>query len=483
MLSENFKYKGLMKYFEEISAIPRASYKEKEIADYLCDFAQKRGYEYYRDSANNVLINAPATEGYEDAAALLLQGHTDMVCEKNEGVEHDFDKDPLELYEEDGWIKARGTTLGADDGVAVAIMLYVLDGGVSGHGRLQCLFTASEEVGLDGVKAFDYGKIFARQMINMDSADEKHIIAGCAGGQRSCLTYDGIWSDINANYVAKITIKGLMGGHSGEDIDKGRANANKLMGRLLSRVVGDEKLNARIVDIHGGSKDNAIPRECRATVAVTNIDILRELCDTEAKALYDGLSAYDSACGVEVELVAENQTVKALDQDTANRFISLILCAHVGIFDMNHNIEGLVEWSRNLGVVSCGVKEIKAVFSSRSSFESRIDASERELDALAALTGARTKHYNRYPGWSFTENSVIRQRYVNACSKVIGCEPRVDTIHAGLECGFISQAVPDMDIVSCGAIVRDLHSPDEKLDKASFERFFTIIKTVVEERP
>ena len=245
MLSNNFKYKGLMKYFEEISAIPRASYKEEKIADYLCGFAKAHKYEYYRDENNNVLINAPATAGMENAPAILLQGHTDMVCEKNDGVDHDFDTQGLDLYEEDGWIKARGTTLGADNGVAVAVMLYVLDGGVERHGDIQCLFTSSEEVGLDGAKSFDYSKIYARQMLNMDSADESLIIAGCAGGMRSNVSLDVTSESVNASAVVKLTLKGLMGGHSGEDIDKGRANANKLMARLLGKLIHDPDVSAR----------------------------------------------------------------------------------------------------------------------------------------------------------------------------------------------------------------------------------------------
>ena len=482
MLSNNFKYKGLMKYFEEISAIPRASYKEEKIADYLCGFAKAHKYEYYRDENNNVLINAPATAGMENAPAILLQGHTDMVCEKNDGVDHDFDTQGLDLYEEDGWIKARGTTLGADNGVAVAVMLYVLDGGVERHGDIQCLFTSSEEVGLDGAKSFDYSKIYARQMLNMDSADESLIIAGCAGGMRSNVSLDVTSESVNASAVVKLTLKGLMGGHSGEDIDKGRANANKLMARLLGKLIHDPDVSARIVSVYGGSKDNAIPRECEAILAVSDPDRFETIVADETKKLCEGISAFDSNLTVKIKLLEKNTTLSCPDKATAEKLIDFIVCVPNGIFEMNYSVDGIVEWSRNLGVIALDATRAECVFASRSSFESRIDASGEQLDAFARLCGAKTRHYNRYPGWNFAENSPLRDAWSVACNKVLGKTPGVLTIHAGLECGFIKQAVPDMDIISCGPVILDLHSPDERLDKASFERFYSIVKEVIENK-
>lgn len=478
MLSNDFAYPQLMKFFCEISDIPRASYKEDKIADYLCEFARTRGLEYYRDATNNVLINAPATKGREDCPALLLQGHTDMVCEKNEGVEHDFDTEGLELYEEDGWIRARGTTLGADNGVAVAVMLCVLDGGVDSHGPLQCLFTASEEVGLDGVKSLDYSKIYARRMINMDSADESVLIAGCAGGLRSSITLGVTEQKITAPYVVSLKLKGLFGGHSGEDVDKGRANANKLMGRVLDGIFADG--GARLVSVRGGTKDNAIPHECEAVVAVEKLDALKDKVSALQAALSEGISEDDKNLSLELSVIGENTDVGVMDAEAAGKVIFLMRTVANGIFEMNNSISGLVEWSRNLGVVKCDTDGAELVFSSRSSFESRIDASAAELDAYARMLGASIRHYNRYPGWNYAEKSEIREAYIAAFEQLFGKTPEVTVIHAGLECGFISQAVPDMDVVSCGAVVLDLHSPDERLNKASFERFYSVIKRVLE---
>ncbi len=472
----DFEIPLLLRYFEEISAIPRASYKEGKIADYLCEFAQRRGLEYFRDSADNVLINAPADSGCENIPPLLLQGHTDMVCEKNADVEHDFDSEGLQLYVKDGFLRAHGTTLGADDGVAVAAMLCILDGGVGRHGELQCLFTTAEEVGLDGVKAFDYSKIRARRMINMDSAEEHLIIAGCAGGQRTSVTFEPRAIEVSAEYVATLTLKGLFGGHSGEDINRGRANANKIMGGVLYEI---SDFCRGIVSIHGGSKDNAIPRECVAAVACSEPYVLKEKIAELAAKYAVGLCEDDKGFSLEISFERAD-SVQCIDRETAVGVIFMMMTADNGIFAMNNDIEGIVEWSRNMGIVACDAHSCEIVFSARSSYKERIDISEKQLDAYAALLGAKTRHYNRYPGWSYAEKSQLREDYSAAFEQLYGYRPQVTVIHAGLECGFISQAIPDMDILSCGPNVKDLHSPDERMELASFARWFKALKRVVE---
>ena len=480
MLVKDFKYPLLMKYFEEISAIPRKSHHEEKIADYLVAFAEARGLEVYRDEAHNVLINVPATKGMTNAEPVILQGHTDMVCEKNIGTEHDFLHDGLDLYVEDGKIRARGTTLGADNGVAVAVMLYVLDGGVERHGAIQCLFTASEEVGLDGAQSFDYSRVYARKMINMDSADENLIIVGCAGGMRSNVSFDVKSEEIVAPALIKLSVKGLMGGHSGEDIDKGRANANKLMARLLGKVLGDAEIGARVVSIYGGSKDNAIPREGEAVLAISDLDRFGDVISDEGQKLSHGLSDFDKNLFVGIKLIGRDTKVACPDKATAEKLVDFVLCVPNGVFEMNYSVQGIVEWSRNLGVLILDANRAECVFASRSSFESRIDASGEQLDAFARLCGAKVRHYNRYPGWNFAEVSPLCDAWSAACGKILGKTPDILAIHAGLECGFIKQAVPDMDIISAGPVILDLHSPDERLDKKSFERFFAVVKDVIE---
>jgi dipeptidase D len=253
------------------------------------------------------------------------------------------------------------------------------------------------------------------------------------------------------------------------------------MGRVLSDIMGDEKLGIKIVSIYGGTKDNAIPRECEATVCTSDFEMLKTRCAELEVQLRDGISAFDKALRIEVEqLIDKKSFMTVIDDKTAKSLVFLMRTVPNGIFEMNYDVEGIVEWSRNLGIVTCDAENVEAVFSSRSSFETRIDASAEELDAYAEMLGASARHYNRYPGWNFAPESALRDAYLSAAENVCGSRPCVTTIHAGLECGFISQAVPDMDIISCGPVILDLHSPDERMDKKSFERFFTIIKTVIE---
>ena len=313
-------------------------------------------------------------------------------------------------------------------------------------------------------------------MINMDSADETQIIAGCAGGQRTNMTF-GVTARTVTAEIASVRISGLFGGHSGEDIDKGRANANKLMGRVLYEIMDND---VKLVKIHGGTKDNAIPRECEAIITVSDRYALEDKLKKLSEDIRRGLSDSDKHFSLELTIIGEKE-VEYIDEDTARKIVFLMHTVSNGVFDMNHNVSGIVEWSRNLGVVNCDGKGAELVFSARSSFESRIDASEAELDDYARMLGASACHYNRYPGWRFAPVSDVRDAYIAAFESLFGLKPEVTVIHAGLECGFISEAVPDMDIISCGAVVRDLHSPDERLNKVSFERFFKVIKKFIEQ--
>ncbi len=465
---------SVFRFFEEISAIPRGSYNECAIADYLEAFAAARGLECYRDSLHNVLIKAPATPAFAKTAPLLFQGHTDMVCEKNGDTEHDFLHDPLKLYVDGDLLCARGTTLGADNGVAVAVMLALLDGEIAEHPAYECLFTSAEEVGLDGATGFDYSHIKARHMINMDSEALGVVTCGCAGGVRSDLTLETTAEPFSGEAI-RISIKGLVGGHSGENIKDGRANANKLMGRLLASLLptGD----VRIVSISGGSKDNAIPRECEAILSVPDAEAATARLTELAEQIAHELVADDRAFSVTVEDAAlEAFMLSAAD---TTRITALLSAVANGVQEMNHNVPGLVEYSRNLGVVRTSDSAISFVFTSRSAMESRLDASTRELDALAAVLGGKTRHYNRYPGWNFAPVSPLRDAYLAAYREVIGTDAKVSVIHAGLECGIIHSNLPDMDIISIGPDMRDIHSPNEALYLTSMERFWQTVEKLI----
>lgn len=463
---------SVFRFFEEISAIPRGSYNESGIADYLERFAADRGLFSYRDEHHNVLIKAPATAGLESVPPVLFQGHTDMVCEKNADVEHDFLRDPLKLYVENGFLRARGTTLGADNGIAVAMMLALLDGEVAEHPAIECLFTTAEEVGLNGAIGFDYSRISARRMINMDSETLGLITAGCAGGIRSDLSCR-LHPEPFCGGALRVSIRGLMGGHSGENIKSGRANANKLMGRLLSLAIGE--IDFRIVRLAGGSKDNAIPRECEAILACADTGALCDLLTDAAAEIARELSSADRGFTFLCE-DCDDEAVMSSHDDTAH-LIALLSCAANGVLEMSRDVAGLVEYSRNLGVIRTEDETVHVVFSSRSSIESRLDASVAELDALASVTGCTAKHHSRYPGWEYAPTSALRDAYAAAYRTVTGKDVIVNVIHAGLECGIIYSKLPDMDIISIGPSMRDIHSPDEALDLAATEEFW---KTVVQ---
>lgn len=471
MLSENFAYPKLMRYFEEISAIPRATYKEQKIADYLVSFAEARGLEVRRDSVHNVLINLPATPDCVDLEPILLQGHTDMVCEKNAGVEHDFDRDPLKLYEKDGWIRAKDTTLGADNGVAVAVMLAILDGAAESHPALQCLFTVSEEVGMDGVKALDFDWIYARKMINMDSADERCVIAGCAGGLRSQINIP-VTREKTDLPCLRLRVGGLCGGHSGEDIAKGRTNALKVLGYTLWELFQNHS-ELRLISVKGGGKENAIPREAEAVFCVADTENVRKEIEELRQKVVESLSHADEGFFITIE--QDCLCDVPMDLSSTQKVIFFMETVAVGVFAMNRVLPEIVEFSRNLGILSTSDDSVAFVFSSRSAIESQIDRSQSELDAYAKMLGGTSLHYNRYPGWNFAENSPIRDAYVEAYRTLFGGEVKIEVIHAGLECGLIKEKVPDMDLISCGPLVVNLHSPDEALHKESFGRFFALI--------
>ena len=475
-LIQNRKPASVFRFFEDICAIPHPSYHEEKVADYLCAFAEERGLECYRDSLHNVLIKKPATPDRVNAAPLMFQGHTDMVCVKTAESTIDFMKDGLSLYIDGDFLRANGTTLGADDGIAVAVMLALLDGELSSHPALECLFTAAEEVGLDGADGFDYSKISARKMINMDSEDLGIITAGCAGGLRSTLTKE--CKNIPfAGECLTVTVKGLFGGHSGVDICSGRANANKLMGRLFAKwqkVEGE----AHLVSINGGSKDNAIASICEAVIATADAQKTTALLQQTAKDISAELVGDDKGFVVVVEPTKAPESMFSAT-DSA-QLIALLAAVDNGVKEMNYNIKGLPEWSRNLGVITTEGNVVELTFSSRSAIESRLDASIDELDAFAAITGCTTKHYSRYPGWDYAPVSELRDLYARAYREITGKDAVVDVIHAGLECGIIVSKLPELDVISVGPDMRDVHSPDERLNLASVEVFWKTIEKLIE---
>lgn len=474
-------------YFEHISAIPRGSGNERAVAEYLVGFAREHGLDCVRDAANNVLIKAPATAGRENEAPLLFQGHTDMVCEKNGDVDHDFEHDPIRLILNGNELTADGTTLGADNGIAVAMMLALLDGGVESHPAIECLFTTEEETGMGGAIAFDYSLLSARHMVNLDSEEEHVVTVGCAGGIRSDLTIPVSYDSIGDRELCRVSLTGLGGGHSGADIHTGRQSANLLLGRLLASLE-----DVRLVTIEGGSKDNAITREATAIVAVPNVAMasmkLLSLGDEIAGELVEA----DENCRISCERLTEAETAElsrvipgvipgVMDEQTTARVLGILCNAPCGVLAMSDEVEGLVEYSRNLGILRTTENAVRMTFTSRASRESRLDGTITALDAFAAMVGGTVNHHSRYPGWVYAPVSAVRDAYTAAYRTLFGRDMEVLAIHAGLECGYISRQIPNMDIISVGPNMRAIHSPDETLYLDSVERVWqTLMKLIAD---
>lgn len=471
----NIEPKSVMYYFEKISSIPRGSGNEKGISDYIKNFAVERSLYCYQDEANNVLIKKPGTDGYENSPAVILQGHIDMVCEKNSDIEHNFLTDPLKLRVDDDLISAEGTTLGADNGIAVAYMLAVLDSSVISHPPIEALFTTDEEVGLLGAKFFDGSKLSGKTLINMDTEEEGSLLVSCCGGIRAnlhipvsriCLA--------DTKDVYKITIKGLKGGHSGADIHLQRASANKLMGRVLTKLFNDFKLN--LVSVNGGTMDNAICREAEADVVI-DVNELQEIKNSIKNLEKSFINEYKTS-DKEININIGKTNEKALtvfDEKTASNIICALTLIPYGVKYMSLEINGLVESSSNIGIVKTTDSEVVMGSSVRSSVSSRKYLICEEIEAIAKLCGGSTSYTGDYPGWEYNPQSEILEKAKDVYNKIYKSEPKIEAIHAGLECGLFGEKIPGLDMVSFGPNMYDVHTPDERLSISSTQRVWLFL--------
>lgn len=473
-----YKPEKLFHFFEDISVIPRGSGNEKEISDYLVKFARERNLWVYQDEAHNVIIRKDGSEGAKDKEPVMLQGHIDMVCDKLAGVEHDFEKDGIELVVKDGVLSANGTTLGADNGVAVALMMMVLDDEAIKHPPVECVFTTEEEVGLNGAQALDKSLITARTMINMDSEDEGVATISCAGGLRIQLTRP-VKREAAEGTLITIKIKGLLGGHSGMDISKERQNANLLMARMVDHLM--RNTDGKLVTFAGGTKDNAITRECGATLIYAD-KAEAEKAEKLARGLAETLAAEitpdepDFVCEISVE---DGKTASALAAEDAKAFVSAIRLAPNGVFSRNMKMDGFVVTSSNMGVVKADEDCLQIVVSPRSSVASLQEDTKERFQTLADTFGFRTEYSGEYPGWSFAEKSRIREVFIESYRELFGKELKLEAIHAGLECGLFSEALTGLDAIAVGPTLYDVHTPDEHVPLDSFERFYELLKDVL----
>ncbi len=465
----------ILEIFKEITRIPRESGHEEPMTRFLQDFAEAEGLECRTDKVGNVCIVKEAAEGKENVPALVLQGHQDMVCEKRSGVEHDFLKDPIDYVIEDGWMIAKDTTLGADDGIGVAAMLALLESDLP-MGKIECVFTVSEETGMDGAFGMEPGFFTGRTLINLDSEDEGQMFIGCAGGLDTFARFSFGREEAKAGFSAvKLAIGNALGGHSGDDISKGRMNTVQQMVRFLYTELHE---SLQLVQIKGGNKPNAIARECEAIVLVPDASATIARFSEFGKDVKNEYSVTDP--DVCFEACACGCDEKPIDSKVAVRMIaSMFACPH-GVETMSQDIPGLVETSANLAAVRQAEEgKIEIVTSQRSSVTSAKKMIADKVDACFALAGAEVEHAFDYPGWKPNLKSSILEQCVESYRKLFGTDPEVKAIHAGLECGLFGEKFGDLDMISFGPTLRGVHAPGEKLELSSLDRFAEHLTDVV----
>ena len=464
---EGLKPDKVFYYFEEISKIPRCSGKEKQISDYLYNFAKSRDLEVIQDEHLNIIIKKPASKGYENAPTVMLQGHMDMVCEKNEGLEHDFDKDPIKLRIEDGHIYAADTTLGADNGIAVAYALSVLDSELQ-HPALEVLITTDEEKGMTGANNLDGSLFKSKYLLNLDSEEEGVFTSGCAGGSEINFKIP-VKRQNSKDSAFKISVKGLSGGHSGTDIHKEKGNANKILGRILYDLIDDVEL----ASIEGGSKTNAIPRESNAIITINNFDKVNEKIDKWNEILKNEYAFTDPS--ITVTLTDLNKEVFPLEKEIYRKTAALINLIPVGVLSRSTAIE-LVISSNNLGIITTDEKYISLFNHPRSSVETLLTENFiPSMKQLAYQIGVEYEIGSYYPGWEYAKESEIRDICIKVYRDMFKKEPVVGAIHAGLECGLLMDKIPGLDAISMGPDAYDAHSPNEHVSIRSVENIYNLL--------
>ncbi len=476
MKLETIDYKKIFYYFEEISKIPRGSGNNQPMSNYLVEFAKSHNLSYIQDEALNVIITKEASEGYASCPTMILQGHMDMVCEKKPESNHDFLTEGIELLVEDDYIFANGTTLGGDDGIAVAYALAILDDDSIVHPRLEVIITTDEEIGLLGATALDTSSLQGKYMINLDSEEEDVVITSCAGGMTSHCTLPLSYKTMEGKKIT-VTIKGLLGGHSGAEIDKNRVNADILAGRLLLDL---RKEPFELISIFGGTKNNAIPREVaieflvkeeQSYTFINEIKFLSEKYKNEYRANEPDLNFAISQ--------GENKEYSVLEKDSKEKVIIFLLNTPNGIQTMSADIAGLVESSLNLGILHTTEVALEACYSVRSSIRSYKWFLSDKLEHFITFLGGTYSYEGEYPGWEYKKNSKLRDIYAQTFKDITGKQLKIEAIHAGLECGIIAEKVSDLDIIAIGPDMHDIHTTEERLSISSTKRVFDVVLEVL----
>ncbi|MGE5401949.1 MAG: aminoacyl-histidine dipeptidase [Ignavibacteriales bacterium] len=472
----------LWHHFEEICNRPHPSRQEGEIAEYVVSVGKKNNLETLRDEFGNVLIRKPATKGKENLKTTVLQGHLDMVPEKNSDVKHDFEKDPIQPYVEGGWVKAKGTTLGSDNGIGVAAALAVIESKDMEHGPLEFLFTLDEETGLNGASSLKPGFLKSTVLLNLDSEEDGALYIGCAGGTTTYADFkfnsENVPSD-SAAYELKVT--GLKGGHSGLDIAEGRGNAIKILTRLIWNLV--KKYDLKLASINSGSKHNAIPREgfAVATVSSAKASEMEKFVSEFNTTVKKELATNEP--GLKIEAVKTQVPSKIMDSKSAANLLNALYAAPHGVLTMSPDIKGLVETSTNLAIVAVEDNKVSITTSQRSSVESERDDAANMVASVFTLAGADVKQGDGYPGWKPNIQSPILSVVKSTYEKLYSQQPEVKAIHAGLECGIINERYPDMDMISFGPTIVGAHSPDERVNIETVQKFWNLLQEVLKNIP
>lgn len=472
----------LWQFFDKICSIPHPSKQEEALAQYIINWAQEQKLEVKRDATGNVFIKKPATKGMEDRKGVVLQAHIDMVPQKNEETKHDFATDAIQAYIDGDWVTAKGTTLGADNGIGMASCLAVLASNDIKHGPIEVLLTIDEEAGMTGAFGLEEGWLDGDILLNTDSEQEGEVYMGCAGGIDGALTFDIKREDIPAGYVTReLSIKGLKGGHSGCDIHTGRGNANKLLARFLAGHA--QELELQLIEFRGGSLRNAIPREAFITVALpmVNEGQLNELFTQYTSTLRDELGKIETDILSYYE-VAETDS-QMITKETQNRFIQALNACPNGVIRMSDEVEGVVETSLNVGVINTKKSKITVLCLIRSLIDSGRSQVEGMLNSVAQLAGAKIEFSGAYPGWKPDADSEIMHVFRDTYENMYGKKPNIMVIHAGLECGLFKEPYPKMDMLSFGPTIKFPHSPDEKVNIATVALFWDQMVALLENIP
>lgn len=474
---ENCEPKRVFHYFEEICKIPHGSGNTRQISDYLVQFAKNHDLKYIQDEMNNVVIYKPGTAGYENAPTVIVQGHMDMVCEKRPAVDHDFTKDGLNLSVEGDYVSANGTTLGGDDGIAVAYGLALLESDTIAHPPLEVFITVDEEIGLLGAVGFDCSVLKGRRFINLDSEAEGSLWISCAGGL-SGISHIPVTRLEAKGEKLTVKISGLMGGHSGAEIDKNRANANSLLGKFLHGL--DAKAGYELISVQGGQKDNAITRESIAELLTVkeNVEAVKEYAASMQTAWREEYTGTDEGITVTVTEEGE-QDAKVLHPTSKEKVVFFLVNVPYGVQKMSGTIKGLVETSTNIGILKTSENEVLGSSSIRSSVETARDALSDKIEYLTEFLGGEYERQGLYPAWEYRKDSPLRDKMVEVYEEMYGQKPNVVAIHAGLECGLFYKKMEGLDCVSLGPDMKDIHTSEEVLSISSTERVWKYLVKVL----